>query len=65
MSALFIIAGVISVVLGGLGAIGFLIAEIILPRISRAHAGRLYVFSGVLGAIITIVWVLTLIWVAC
>jgi hypothetical protein len=65
ISALVLVAGFISVYGGGLGAVGFLIAEIILPRISAVHAGRLYLFSGLVGVIITTIggfisgWVLS------
>ena len=56
IGALVLIAGCISVYGGGSGAVGFLIAEIVLPRISAAHAGRLYLFSGLMGVIMAIMW---------
>ena len=54
--ALVMLAGLISVYGGGLGTIAFLLAEIILARVSGAHAGRLYLYSGLLGVIITTIW---------
>lgn len=41
-------------IVGGMGALGYLIAEYICPRVTKEHAGRLYVLSGLLGLVFAI-----------
>ena len=47
---LFMVAAGFAIV-GGLGAFGYLIAEYICPRVTKEHAWRLYVLSGLLGVV--------------